>query len=45
MGMKAALYRASWPVESVLGLHGRDENDLSAASPTPYPLPGRFSKM
>src|SRR5437763_1251004 len=27
----ASLYRAKWPVESIFGLHGRDENDLSAA--------------
>lgn len=25
------LRRANWPVESIFGLHGRDENDLSAA--------------
>jgi len=31
MGTKVALYRSAWPVDSILGLHGRDENDLSAA--------------
>lgn len=27
----APLRRANWPIESIFGLHGRDENDLSAA--------------
>ena len=27
----APLRRANWPIESIFGLHGRDENDMSAA--------------
>lgn len=30
-----ALYRSSWPVDSILGLHERDEHDLSAAPREP----------
>jgi hypothetical protein len=26
-----SLYRSTWPIDSIFGLHGRDENDLSAA--------------